>query len=871
MKTQIFTLLKTSIAIVFLLFFVNVKAQYVTIPDTNFVHFLQANYPACMSGNQLDTTCTQVLNETFLNVNSAGLYDATGIQYFKGLNHLDVHSNNLTILPALQGGITDFNCEQNMITSLPDLPGGLIYLSCSNNNLTFLPTVPSSVQQLSASSNNLISLPTLPASLTYLIVSHNQLTSLPALPPLISYFDCMHNNLTSIPALPPALVQLLSDYNALTSLPSLPGNLTYVSCTFNQLSSIPALPASLLSLYCDRNPLDSLPTLDAALQVLYCDNDSLTFLPTLNSSLQKLYCESNSISVLPALNNGLQELDCISNHISSISSFPVTLNTIRVDMNPIISLPALPPNIMMLTCSGDTNLYCLPRLTNIQTLDFVSTRITCIPNYIQTQNSAPDISTMPLCGDIGPMPGGCPGFWNIAGKTYFDSDNNCTFGGSDIAQQNVKMQLWSGGVLQQQAFTISGGLYDFQTGYGIFDVSVDTSNLPFTVSCPAGNLHTDTISSLDSLSLNNDFALICKPGFDVAAWSIACHRFVPGHFNPVNCSAGDVSAFYGAHCAAGISGTVVLQINGPAHYLSPDPNGLTPSYASADSIVWNVADYGAVNFANDFKVILQTDTTAVLGQTVCLTLTANPIPGDYNPANNITSNCYVIVSSYDPNEKQVSPVGDITPDQRWLTYTIQFQNTGTAPAGNIVVKDTLSSQVDPSTFQLLAYSYRPNVKIDGGVVYFAFANINLPDSNSDKAASQGYVQYKIKLKDNLPLGTQINNTAYIYFDYNAPVVTNTTVSTISLGTGIPSASDESDGLILKLFPNPAKDYVTVSTGENALGGFLQLTDVAGRTVLRERLQSATFNIQTSAMAAGVYFVKVYSLKGSGITRKLVIQ
>src|SRR5579871_3923550 len=40
---------------------VNAKAQYVTIPDTAFVSWLQNNgFAGCMSGNQLDTSCNAV-------------------------------------------------------------------------------------------------------------------------------------------------------------------------------------------------------------------------------------------------------------------------------------------------------------------------------------------------------------------------------------------------------------------------------------------------------------------------------------------------------------------------------------------------------------------------------------------------------------------------------------------------------------------------------------------------------------------------------------------------------------------------------------------------------------------------------------------
>ncbi|MFI5205593.1 MAG: T9SS type A sorting domain-containing protein, partial [Candidatus Paceibacterales bacterium] len=131
-----------------------------------------------------------------------------------------------------------------------------------------------------------------------------------------------------------------------------------------------------------------------------------------------------------------------------------------------------------------------------------------------------------------------------------------------------------------------------------------------------------------------------------------------------------------------------------------------------------------------------------------------------------------------------------------------------------------------------------------------------------------YVQYKIKLKSNLPVGTQIQNTADIYFDLNAAVVTNTTVNTIALPTGITPVSD---ALNMQLYPNPAKNYIIVETDENAIGGTLQITDISGREVAKLQITNSRFRIPTSALSGGVYFVKLNTRTGSGVLRKLMVE
>src|SRR5579863_3963217 len=91
-----------------------VKAQYVTIPDTAFVSWLNAyGYAGCMSGNQLDTTCITIAQTTHLEPSSVPIRDLTGIQYFKNITILDCSSDSLYYIPALPASITYFVCKWN--------------------------------------------------------------------------------------------------------------------------------------------------------------------------------------------------------------------------------------------------------------------------------------------------------------------------------------------------------------------------------------------------------------------------------------------------------------------------------------------------------------------------------------------------------------------------------------------------------------------------------------------------------------------------------------------------------------------------------------------------------------------------------------
>ena len=169
------------------------------------------------------------------------------------------------------------------------------------------------------------------------------------------------------------------------------------------------------------------------------------------------------------------------------------------------------------------------------------------------------------------------------------------------------------------------------------------------------------------------------------------------------------------------------------------------------------------------------------------------------------TNCFTVVSSYDPNDKLVYPEGIVDSSNYWFTYTIHFQNTGSAPAFNIRLADTLDQNLDLSTFQVLNYSHLNSTSLVGNAINFRFPNILLADSTTNLEASKGFIQYRIKPKPNLPLGTSIKNTAHIYFDYNPAIVTNTTENLYVTPASISENSIKSAKVIF--YPNPDPSFI----------------------------------------------------------------
>ncbi len=143
----------------------------------------------------------------------------------------------------------------------------------------------------------------------------------------------------------------------------------------------------------------------------------------------------------------------------------------------------------------------------------------------------------------------------------------------------------------------------------------------------------------------------------------------------------------------------------------------------------------------------------------------------------------LIRCGFDPNDKLNLPnrAGEenYTLFNEELDYIIRFQNTGNDTAFNITVVDVLDKNLDLRTLRIKQSSHEVKAILTNDTLKFIFENINLVDSTTSYLRSQGYVAYSIKPKAGVARDEMIKNTADIFFDKNVPVVTNTTINTMT--------------------------------------------------------------------------------------------
>ncbi len=295
-----------------------------------------------------------------------------------------------------------------------------------------------------------------------------------------------------------------------------------------------------------------------------------------------------------------------------------------------------------------------------------------------------------------------------------------------------------------------------------------------------------------------------------------------------------------------------------------------PALVSGDSLVWTYSNL-LINEFRNITLHLQADTTITMGDTLHSSWTIHPLSGDAAPANNHVVHNQACMLAFDPNIKTVSPDGNILNTQE-LAYTIHFQNTGTGSAVNVFIRDTLDANLDINTFKLTGFSHPLSYTINGaGQLLFTFANIFLPDSNSNEPASHGLVSYTIKPKTTLASGSQIHNTASIVFDYNTPIVTNTTQNIII--ENIPNAIgnvDVADNSIM-IYPNPAHDAITLASSTAFKQTSITLSDISGKVLLQKEYNGgAEIHLDLSALPKGVYLMAINDA-GRVVRKKVVKQ
>lgn len=434
---------------------------------------------------------------------------------------------------------------------------------------------------------------------------------------------------------------------------------------------------------------------------------------------------------------------------------------------------------------------------------------------------------------------------SIIGNLFWDENENKIFDDTEYGISGFPISVTPAPIT---AFSDENGRFRFIVDAGDYSLTIDTARLD-----QCWELSTDSVS----YSVTAMYTEIPENNFGLTSTS-TFNQFSPGLTSgPPRC--GFEVPFWLSVKNTGCS------LDQSRYGIVLDPRvsfveaNVPPTMTNGDTLFWETALLIPDESAQ-IRLKLQMPGVEAIDSTIyieALSFIKNT-DDEYVPSGRFTYEGF-ISCAYDPNDKLVAPSQANSDDNfalftDTLAYTIRFQNTGTDTAFNIIIRDTLDTNLDWSTFQPLESShyFESSINRENGAVAFSFPNVLLPDSTINEFLSHGFVQYQILVKENLPENIVIPNTAHIYFDFNPAVVTNTIKNTlfdeyfVTAQFTLPSCNNGEDGTIDVSFPflddvfyNWDNNQTSASLTNLSAGNYtLSLTDNRGTLLL-----DTTFTIE----------------------------
>lgn len=463
-------------------------------------------------------------------------------------------------------------------------------------------------------------------------------------------------------------------------------------------------------------------------------------------------------------------------------------------------------------------------------------------------------------------------YCTIQGTVYYDANGNCIQDSGEPGIEGIQIHCAGFGY----TYTDASGHYSFRVPSGSYTISETVQTFYPLSACQLNNIaYTAVASSGCTTTINFANGMNTIHDIHVSTWD---YNFaVPGnvyHQKTIIKNEGTVT-----------ESTMLAGYMSDGQLLAPSfvPGAIfagAPYWYSASTTLATLSPGQSSTFIMNYNVPtdIPLGTTVLTKDSAVYAAPMSSWTSDYTPWNNVNYFNTTVIGSYDPNFKEVNPKGTgpegyISTRDSVMEYMVHFQNTGTYYAEKVVVIDTLDANLDWSTLHPVYQSHQCVVTMsENGVATFTFDNIHLPSQSMNDINSNGMFTYTIKQKPALAIGTQIRNKASIYFDYNAPIVTNTTLNTIGSTVGI--ANTAGNAASFGLYPNPADKTCFAVINSDVFGSAnIQVSDISGKVLVNNTVAvtigKQSVPVDVSALAPGMYLVTLHNM-GKTETQKLVI-
>ena len=777
------------LALVSFLLMETLTAQLVFIPDTNLRNWFNSYSPGC--------------------VDASGWFDPQdpGIQA----------DTTFIISPEGWWDMTGFD-------AIPNCRRLIMGCQSISSSLQVLKAFPDSVRHLE-------------------IEDHGALDSLLNLPPLLRTLWVRSTTVTVLDTLPPGLRHLdFTNVPYLDSIPQLPSTLkTFSADLMAQLTHVPMIPAGCETVRLMGCPLlAQLPVIAPGVRQLWLKGlPMISGLGMLPDSLRDLRLENSGFQgQLPALPDGCTNLylDMLP-QLTSVGPLNVGLEALGVTDCPLVdSLPdPLPAGLHSMDIILCPALICLPLLHDSMSIYIGFSGVNCLPNIPQNDfDVTPSWLADRPCSIFRPA---CMSN-SISGSTFVDLNADGIHDPNEpVAAGTLVSILPDIGVVVSDQM----GRYAVQAAPGAYVIEPVADPMVMSVSPPSHSAQLVLPTDMDSL---NDFGLVLVPGVQDLRATVVMDYAWSGF-------ATNVWVTVKNEGSTTVNASALLELDTLCAVITSDP---APTSVSGQTLEWSI---GPMSAGQVFFAHLVVETMIVpFGTPVTHHAMAMPLAGDMDPSDNEDVHNDVVVGSYDPNDKTVLPV-ELSPseviDGHRVEYLIRFQNTGTFPAVDVVVTDTLDMALDITEIEVLAASHAMDWTVQGRLVGFVFNGIMLPDSASDGPGSNGFVLFSIALDDSVLNGDCVANMASIYFDFNEPILTEPAVVCVQEPTSMELLEKED----VVVYPQPARDRIFINYGGRVAS--LVVSDLLGRMVYQNNSSwEGSQEVDLSHLPSGTYVLDLRS-------------
>jgi len=673
-------------------------------------------------------------------------------------------------------------------------------------------------------------------------------------------------------------------------------NLKWLKSSYNQITTVDlSVCPQLEYFYASNSGIVNLGLTNCSnLQTLNCGYNSISSIDfTQCPSLRNLVIRNNLLTSLNLDTN--QQIESIVAFYNAITSFQIQdkgLRTLHIGFNQLTNLQLTNLPFLYRVQTQNNNLtsvdfstiafqYEPNNLPQANVLD-ISVNNNVNLNHINLKNGYPNLNISLSSGNLNntqqyicvdnndtyeyyfttpnPIantycsftPGGS--FNTVDGIVQFDYDNNgCDINDSPVPFLGFEVNL-NGVTTNSSIFTNNIGNYAlFASQQGVYELIPNFENPnyfsispnPAVINIPVIDDSTTTQNfCITANGVHPDLEIViapiipARPGFEAEYQIVYKNKG-----NQVMSQVYGVNFFYNQNLMSFISATQ------------------TPSSIVSGGMSWDFANLMPLE-SRSINVVMQinapTATNPVnIGDVLQFTSSIMPMAGDELTTDNLFQFNQTVVGSYDPNDITCIEGDLVAPSYigEYLHYVINFENTGTAAAENVVVKTEVNpNDFDINSLRILESSHNATIRITNNILEIIFQTIMLD------TGGHGNVLLKVKSKENLVTNDIVTKNAKIYFDYNFPILTNDANTTFQvLSNSIPTKD-----LAISLYPNPTSSLINIKA-ENVVKS-IEIYDVQGRVMQVNKTDSKEVILDVSTYNSGIYFVKVSTDFGSHIEK-----